>query len=57
MPQDEMKTKIFDPIIKDIICLVKEQISMAGGEVAAVVLVGGFGQSRFFKYNVRDATS
>ncbi|CAH0039431.1 unnamed protein product [Clonostachys solani] len=56
MPQDEMKTKIFDPIIKDIICLVKEQISMAGGGVTAVVLVGGFGQSRYLKSKVRDAT-
>lgn len=57
MPQDEMKNKIFDPIIKDIICLIKEQISMTGGDVNAVVLVGGFGQSRYLKSQVKEAIS
>ena len=57
MPQEEMKEKIFDPIIKDIICLVREQVSMAGDEVTAVVLVGGFGQSRYLRSKVRDATA
>lgn len=55
MAQEEMKEKIFDPIVKDIICLVKEQVSMAGDEVTAVVMVGGFGQSRYLKSKVRDA--
>jgi molecular chaperone DnaK (HSP70) len=57
MPQDEMKTKIFDPIIKDIVCLIKEQISMAGDNVDAVILVGGFGQSKYLKSRVRAAVS
>lgn len=55
MPQEDMKNIIFDPIIKDIICLIKEQLSMAGDEVTAVVLVGGFGQSRYLRSRVRDA--
>lgn len=55
MSQEEMKEKIFDPIIKDIICLIKEQVAMAGDEVTAVVLVGGFGQSRYLKSKARDA--
>ena len=55
MPQEEMKTRIFDPIIKDIICLIKEQVAMAGDEVTAVVMVGGFGQSRYLKSKTRDA--
>ncbi|KAK7426780.1 hypothetical protein QQZ08_006680 [Neonectria magnoliae] len=55
MPQSDMKTKIFEPIMKDVVCLVKEQISMAGGKVSAVVLVGGFGQSKYLKSQVRDA--
>lgn len=55
MPQEEMKTKIFDPIMKDIIGLVKEQIAMAGDEITAVVLVGGFGQSRYLKSKIKDA--
>lgn len=41
--------------MKDIICLINEQISMADKEVAAVVLVGGFGQSKYLKSRVRDA--
>ncbi|KAL7795830.1 hypothetical protein V8C37DRAFT_373579 [Trichoderma ceciliae] len=53
--QDDMIIKIWDPIMKDIICLINEQISMADEEVAAVVLVGGFGQSKYLKSRVRDA--
>ena len=55
MPQEEMKAKIFDPIIKDIICLIKEQVSLAQDEVTAVVLVGGFGQNRYLRSKARDA--
>jgi hypothetical protein len=50
-----MTIKIWDPIMKDIICLINEQISMADDEVAAVVLVGGFGQNRYLKARVREA--
>ncbi|KFA47821.1 hypothetical protein S40293_06413 [Stachybotrys chartarum IBT 40293] len=57
MSQDEMKSKIFDPIMKDIICLVKEQISMVGDNVAAIVLVGGFGQSRYLKSRIKEAVA
>lgn len=57
MSQEDMKTKIFDVIMKDIIGLVKEQITMAGDEVTAVVLVGGFGQSRYLKSRIKDAIS
>ncbi|RDA89179.1 hypothetical protein CP532_0517 [Ophiocordyceps camponoti-leonardi (nom. inval.)] len=53
--QEEMTSRIFDPITKDVVCLIKEQIAMAGNEIAAVVLVGGFGQSRHLKSQVRAA--
>ncbi|RDA91201.1 hypothetical protein CP533_4836 [Ophiocordyceps camponoti-saundersi (nom. inval.)] len=53
--QEDMTSRIFDPIIKDVVCLIREQIAMAGNEIAAVVLVGGFGQSRHLKSQVRDA--
>lgn len=55
IPQEEMTTRIFEPIIKDVVCLVREQIAMAGEDVAAVVLAGGFGQSRYLKSKVREA--
>lgn len=57
MSQADMKAKIFDPIMKDVTCLIKEQISMAGNKVAGVVLVGGFGQSRYLKDQVKSAVS
>ncbi|KAL6361487.1 hypothetical protein LRP88_04956 [Fusarium phalaenopsidis] len=57
MSQEDMKTKIFEPIMKDIVCLIKEQIKMAGDGVAAVIMVGGFGQSRYLKSRVREAIS
>lgn len=54
--QDDMKNFIFEPVVKDIICLIKEQIALAGDdEVAAVVLVGGFSQSRYLKHRIRDS--
>ncbi|KAG5971234.1 hypothetical protein E4U55_001289, partial [Claviceps digitariae] len=53
--RDDMKTRIFRPITKDIICLVQEQIAMVGDNVVAVVLVGGFGQSAFLKAEIQAA--
>jgi molecular chaperone DnaK (HSP70) len=47
VPQRDMKDDIFEPIIRDVIDLVREQISMTGASVAAVLLVGGFGQSQY----------
>lgn len=55
MSQQDMQVKIFEPIIKDVICLIKEQIALAGDEVDAVILVGGFGQSRYLRSRVRDS--
>ncbi|KAF5567630.1 UVSB PI-3 kinase [Fusarium napiforme] len=55
MTQDDMKTKIFEPIMKDVVCLIKEQIKMAGDGVAAVIMVGGFGQSRYLKSRIPEA--
>ncbi|OXV06305.1 hypothetical protein Egran_05928 [Elaphomyces granulatus] len=57
MDQSEMESKIFDPIIKDTIGLVKEQISATGNSVSAVLLVGGFGQSKYLKDRVKKALS
>lgn len=41
--------------MKDIICLIKEQIGLVSADVAAVVLVGGFGQSSYLKSEVKAA--
>ncbi|PHH88276.1 hypothetical protein CDD83_7760 [Cordyceps sp. RAO-2017] len=53
--QEEMTSRIFEPIMKDVVCLVRDQITMAGDNIAAVVIVGGFGQSRYLRSQVRDA--
>ncbi|KAG5991554.1 hypothetical protein E4U43_004005, partial [Claviceps pusilla] len=53
--RSDMKKRIFGPITKDVICLVQEQIAMVGDNVAAVVLVGGFGQSAFLKAELQAA--
>ncbi len=52
VPQSDMKEKIFEPILRDIIGLVGEQIRLAGGRVTAVLLVGGFGQSEYLKSRI-----
>ncbi|KAK9440314.1 phosphatidylinositol 3 [Metarhizium brunneum] len=55
IPQTDMTTRIFTPIMKDIICLIKEQIGLVADEIAAVVLVGGFGESSYLKSEVKAA--
>jgi hypothetical protein len=57
MLQEDMKANIFEPIIKDIIGLIKEQISLARNGVSAILLVGGFGQSKYLKSRVQAAIS
>lgn len=54
IPEADM-TKIFEPIMKDILCLIQEQVRLAGRGVAAVLLVGGFGSSNFLKNRVATA--
>lgn len=49
-----MRDKIFEPVIKDVLCLVEEQIRM-GGPITAVILVGGFGQSQYLRDRLRSA--
>jgi hypothetical protein len=53
----DMKTA-FDPVIDEIIGLVESQINGIKGhenEVKAVILVGGFGGSRYLKQRLREA--
>jgi hypothetical protein len=52
--------KAFDPVVNEVIKLVKAQISSIKGcdnEVKAVVLVGGFGGSRYLKQRLVDAVA
>jgi len=50
----------FDPVVNEVIKLVKHQISGVKGidnVVKAVVLVGGFGESRYLQQRIREAIS
>jgi len=54
--RNEMTTEIFEPVISDVLGLVREQIVMAGNStVAAVLLVGGFGSSQYLKDRITTA--
>jgi len=41
--------KIFDPVIDEVIKLVKEQIRRTQGKVTTVILVGGFGNNKYLQ--------
>ena len=48
---------IFDPVIDDIIALVRSQISATKRTIKAVLLVGGFGQNLYLKERLRGSMS
>ena len=46
---------IFEPVVLEVIKLVKDQISASGVPIKAVLLVGGFGASNYLKERLRNA--
>lgn len=48
---------IFEPVVKEVISLVRGQISATKAPVKAVLLVGGFGQNTFLRDSIRQALS
>jgi molecular chaperone DnaK (HSP70) len=57
-----MEKEVFAPIVNDVIDLVREQIRMVrerarttGGNVTAVLLVGGFGSSEYLKNRIQTS--
>lgn len=49
--------KIFEPVVKEVISLVKGQIAATKADVKAVLMVGGFGQSVFLRDSIRSAVA
>lgn len=47
--------KIFEPIVQQVIKLVKDQIIATNRKIMAVLLVGGFGQNNYLKERLRMA--
>ena len=56
MKASEMKV-IFDPVIDEVIALVKGQMSATKRATKAVLLVGGFGQNLYLKERLRASMS
>ena len=48
---------IFEPVVKEVIALVKCQIAATKTKITAILLVGGFGQNTFLRDSVRQAVA
>lgn len=46
---------IFEPVVQEVIQLVKDQISASAVPIRAVLLVGGFGASNYLKERIRNS--
>lgn len=49
--------EIFEPVVKQVIRLVEDQIVATNRRIKAVLLVGGFGQNSYLKERLRIALS
>ena len=47
--------KIFDPVVDEVVALVRGQIEATQKKVKAVLMVGGFGQSAYLRESLRAA--
>ncbi|KAL8653946.1 MAG: hypothetical protein Q9226_003636 [Calogaya cf. arnoldii] len=50
-------SKIFEPVVAEVLSLVKGQIAATKANVKAVLIVGGFGQSVFLRDSIRSAVA
>ncbi|KAI9300891.1 hypothetical protein BJ944DRAFT_170069 [Cunninghamella echinulata] len=54
----ELKEKVFDPVIKDVLKLLERQMNeLSGKQLSYLLLVGGFGSSRYLYQCVQQAFS
>jgi len=53
LPPDDVK-QILDPVIDEVVKLVRDQIQSINTEVKAVLLVGGFGGSQYLSQRLRE---
>ena len=52
-PYWDRMSNIFNPVIRETIGLVKDQIRATRREITAVLLVGGFGRSGYLRESLR----
>ncbi|KAI4098185.1 MAG: hypothetical protein LQ339_006563 [Xanthoria mediterranea] len=50
-------SRIFEPVVEEVISLVKGQIAATKADVKAVLIVGGFGQNVFLRDSIRSAVA
>lgn len=48
-------SQIFEPVVQEVVMLVKGQIAATGKKVKAVLMVGGFGQNAYLRETIRSA--
>jgi phosphoribosylformylglycinamidine (FGAM) synthase-like amidotransferase family enzyme len=48
---------IFDPVISEVVSLVKSQIKATKRDVKAILMVGGFGQNAYLKERIAVSIS
>ncbi|KAI9013758.1 hypothetical protein CLU79DRAFT_708537, partial [Phycomyces nitens] len=54
---DELRKKVFDPVVNQVIDLIREQLDQTGGKLDAMFLVGGFGQSLYLYQRIIEVFS
>lgn len=47
--------EIFEPVISEILTLIKEQVQQTAKKVKLILLVGGFGDSKYLQSRIQDA--
>ncbi|OAD73786.1 hypothetical protein PHYBLDRAFT_145256 [Phycomyces blakesleeanus NRRL 1555(-)] len=51
---DEIREDVFEPIAKQVLNLISDQINQSQKQIDAIFMVGGFGQSRYLGKRVQD---
>jgi hypothetical protein len=55
IPGKDLREKVFEPVINEVLTLVRNQIRKTQSEVKAILVVGGFGQNMYLKEMLRGA--
>ncbi|KAI9010353.1 hypothetical protein CLU79DRAFT_774122 [Phycomyces nitens] len=51
---DDIREQVFEPVVKQVLDLISEQISQSRKKLDAIFLVGGFGQSKYLQRRVKE---
>ncbi|KAL0080402.1 hypothetical protein J3Q64DRAFT_1838516 [Phycomyces blakesleeanus] len=51
---DDLREEVFEPVVKQVLDLISDQVNQARKKLDAVFLVGGFGQSKYLQERVKE---